>query len=289
MRVLLATDGSEDARTATRWLHDLPLPADATVRVLSVFTPPHSALDIVPVREFVETLRAACRRNAESAAEVLAPVTTAEVRVVEGEPREVIAREASEWPADLVVVGARGLGAVGRFLLGSVSTAVLHAAPGAVAIVRGEARRPGRVLVGYDGSPQALEAVRFCARLPLGADARVRLLGVVTLPVMPAGPDMMAVPWPPTMDAFIDEQRAHLDGALQRAAGELGRDAARVERSVVVGQPATELIDAAEKDADLVIVGARGLGAVGRLVLGSVSDRVVHHAGCPVIVVKRKA
>jgi nucleotide-binding universal stress UspA family protein len=106
---------------------------------------------------------------------------------------------------------------------------------------------------------------------------------------MPAGPDMMAVPWPPTMDAFIDEQRAHLDGALQRAAGELGRDAARVERSVVVGQPATELIDAAEKDADLVIVGARGLGAVGRLVLGSVSDRVVHHAGCPVIVVKRKA
>ena len=286
MRVLLATDGSEDARAATRWLRDLPLPAHATVRVLSVFNPPHSALDIAPVHEFIRTLRAACRRDAEGAAEILAPVATAEVRVVEGEPREVIAREASEWPADLVVVGARGLGAVGRFLLGSVSTAVLHAAPGAVAVVRGEARRPRRVLVGYDGSPHGLEAVRFCARLPLGPEARVRLLGVVTLPVVPAGPDMMAVPWPPTIDAFIDEQRAHFDGALRQAAAEFGGDAAGVERSVVMGQPATEIVDAAEKDADLVIVGARGLGAVGRLVLGSVSDRVVHHAPCPVIVVK---
>ena len=288
MRVLLATDGSEDARAATRWLLDLPLPAHASVRVLSVFNPPHSALDIAPVHEFVEASRAACRRDAADAAEVLAPVTTAEVRVVDGEPREVIAREACEWPADLVVVGARGLGAIGRFLLGSVSTAVLHAAPAAVAVVRGEARRPSRVLVGYDGSPHGLEAVRFCARLPLRADARVRLLGVVTPPVMPGGPDMMAVPWPPTMDAFIDEQRAHLDGALQRAAGEFGRDA-RVERSVVVGHPATEIIGAAEKDADLLVVGARGLGTVGRLVLGSVSDRVVQHAPCPVIVVKPTA
>ena len=113
MRVLLATDGSEDARAATRWLLDLPLPAHASVRVLSVFNPPHSALDIAPVRDFVETSRAACRRDAEDAAEMLAPVTTAEVRVVDGEPREVIAREACEWPADLVVVGARAVSSSG--------------------------------------------------------------------------------------------------------------------------------------------------------------------------------
>jgi nucleotide-binding universal stress UspA family protein len=209
--------------------------------------------------------------------------------VVEGEPREMIVREACDWSADLVVVGARGLGAVGRFLLGSVSTAVLHGAPGAVAIVRGEARPPRRVVIAYDDSPHALEAVRFCARLPLGPEASVRLLGVVVPLVLPPAPEMMAVPWPPTMDRFIEEERAHLDGTLRRAASELGRDPSRTECSVVVGQPATEILGAAEKDAaDLVVVGARGLGPLGRLVLGSVSDRVVHHAPCPVLVVRPK-
>jgi len=59
---------------------------------------------------------------------------------------------------------------------------------------------------------------------------------------------------------------------------------------VVVGHPPTEIVEAASKpDVDLVVVGARGLGPLGRLVLGSVSDRVVHHAPCPVLVVKGKA
>jgi nucleotide-binding universal stress UspA family protein len=63
-----------------------------------------------------------------------------------------------------------------------------------------------------------------------------------------------------------------------------------VERSVVLGQPATEILTAAEEPGvDLVVLGARGLGLLGRLVLGSVSDRVVHHAPCPVLVVKTKA
>jgi nucleotide-binding universal stress UspA family protein len=291
MRVLLAIDGSDDARTATTWLRELPLPAGATIRVLTVVSLPPSALDIAPVREFHQWLRDGARHEAGAARATLAGRGPVEDRVVEGEPREMIVREASEWPADLVVMGARGLGAVGRFVLGSVSTAVLHGAPGAVAVVRGEARRPRRIVIACDGSPDALDALRFVARLSLGREATVRLLGVVAPPpIPPSAPEMLALPWPPLGDAFIREQKAHLEGALARAAAELGDEIGRVERSVVVGHPAAEILAAAEEPGvDLVVVGARGLGLLGRLVLGSVSERVVHHAPCPVLVVKSKA
>jgi nucleotide-binding universal stress UspA family protein len=291
MRVLLATDGSDDARKATTWLRELPLPASTTIRVLGVAHLPHSPLDIPPVRDFSRALLGAAHHAADAARTALAGRAPAEVRVIDGEPRETIIREACDWPADLTVVGARGLGAVGRFLLGSVSTGVLHGAPGAVAVVRGEPRRPRRVVVACDGSPDSLDAVRFLAGLPLGRETTVSLLGVVTLPpVPPSGPEMLALPWPPTMDAFIVEQKAELNGVLARAAGELGGAVGHVERSVVVGHPAAEILAAAEAPGvDLVVIGARGLGLLGRLVLGSVSDRVVHHASCPVLVVKGKA
>jgi nucleotide-binding universal stress UspA family protein len=291
MRVLLATDGSDDARKAAAWLRDLPLPASATIRVLDVAHVAHSPLDIPPVRDFNQALREAARHEADRARAMLAEKGPVEVRVTAGEPRETIIREATDWQADLTVVGARGLGAMGRFLLGSVSTAVVHGVPGAVAVVRGTPRRPRRVVVACDGSPDSFDAVRFLGTLPLGRDTTVRLLGVVTLPpVPPTGPEMLALPWPPTMDAFIDEQTAALNGVLTRAAAELGGSVGSVERSVVIGHPAGEILTAAEEPGvDLVVCGARGLGLLGRLVLGSVSDRVVHHAPCPVLVVKSKA
>jgi nucleotide-binding universal stress UspA family protein len=290
MRVLLATDGSDDARNATTWLHQLPMPPATEIRVLTVAQLPQAALDIPPVREFNQTLLDAARRTAEVASATLIAKGPVTVRVVDGEPREVIVREAREWPAELTVVGARGLGAVGRFLLGSVSTDVLHGAPGAVAVVRGAVSGPRHVLVGCDGSPDALEAIRFLGTLPLSRETVVRLLGVVTPPVIPPGPEMAAIPWPPTMDAYIEEQKAALGDVLTRAETMLGSRIRRVERSIVLGQPAAAIVAAAEeRGTDLVVVGARGMGLLGRLVLGSVSDRVVHHAPCPVLVVKAKA
>jgi nucleotide-binding universal stress UspA family protein len=290
MHVLLATDGSDDARKATIWLRDLPLPAESTIRILGVAPLPHSALDIPPVREFNEAQVQAVRHAADRAHAVLGNAN-AEVRVVEGEPRETIVRDACDWPADLTVVGARGLSPMGRFLLGSVSTAVLHGAPGAVAIVRGAPRRPRRILVACDGSAHAFDAIRLLRALHLGRGTTVRVLGVVAPLVLPAGgPEMLALPWPPTDTAFIEEQKSALSEVLARAEAELGPEIGAVDRWIVVGHPASEIVTAAEKTgADLVVVGARGLGAFGRFMLGSVSDRVVHHAPCAVVVVKGKA
>ena len=137
MRVLLATDGSEDAHNATAWLARFPLPANSRLRIVSVVNIPPSALDIPPVREFEASLREAARQAAEAARTALAHrFAETEVQVPEGEARETILRMAEEWPADLVVLGARGLGAVTGFLLGSVSLGVARHAHCSVLVVK---------------------------------------------------------------------------------------------------------------------------------------------------------
>ena len=178
MRVLLATDGSEDARTATAYLARFPLPADSRLRVVSVASIPPSALDVPTVREFQASLREAARQTGEAARAALAPrFAGADVQVLEGDAREAILRVAAEWPADLVVLGARGLGAMAGFLLGSVSLGVARHARCSVLVVKGGADVTRGVLVAIDGSEHAAAAAAFLARLPLEPTVVVRLAG----------------------------------------------------------------------------------------------------------------
>jgi nucleotide-binding universal stress UspA family protein len=287
LRIVLASDGSQDARRAVQWLATLPVPAGTQIRVVSVVTLPPSPLDIPTIREYYRGLRDAARTVAEDAARVLAGRgLMVDARVCEGEPRARILAEAHDWEADLLVVGAKGLGAVKRFLLGSVSTGVVHGAHCGVAVVRGEARPPARVLLACDGSADALAAVRYVGALPLAPNTSVRLLAVVPpMPAIPIASEIAGTPWPPAPEV-IAEATAHMERSLVEAEAALGRSAA--ERVVTVGDPASAILDAG-RTADLIVMGARGLGAVGRMMIGSVSERVLQHAECPVLIVKGKA
>ena len=85
------------------------------------------------------------------------------------------------------------------------------------------------------------------------------------------------------------ERRGQLDKVLERAAAELDDKITRVTRYTPTGDPAEEIVaTAADFDADLVVVGARGLGGMARALLGSVSQKVLHHARCPVLIVKER-
>lgn len=290
MRVLLATDGSEDARAATAYLKEFPLPGSATIRILTVVTVPSSALDIPSVAAFSESLLAEGRHLGEEARAHLGPRAAVETRVVQGVPKEEIVREAEEWPADLVVVGARGLGGVKGLLLGSVSQTVARHVHCPVLVVKGRARPLATVLLATDGSDGANEAIRFLLSLPLppAKRARLTLLSVVEpVPYPRSAPTMIRAQVKAMIAQLERERRASVEKVLERAARELKARVTRVTRSMPIGQPAREIVAAAARlDAALVVVGARGLGGMKRLLLGSVSEQVLREARCPVLIVK---
>lgn len=264
----MATDGSTEARAAIEWLRRSPLPPSTRVLVYTLAALPHSPLDASAMRELREAHRARAARVTEAARRRLAARWAAAARVGQGgDPREEIVRVAGTWRADLIVLGDRRLGRLGRLLAGSVSRAVTERAPCAVLAVRGG--RPGlrRIVVAADGSAHALRAARFLARLGDLRAVQVRVLGV-------AG----AAP------------AARLQQALARIERLLRPRVKHASVTIVEGRrPARTILATLERDhPDLVVLGARGAGAVTRLLLGSVSDAVLLGAPCPVLIVRRR-
>jgi nucleotide-binding universal stress UspA family protein len=189
--------------------------------------------------------------------------------------------EASDG-ADLLVVGARGLGRLKSLLLGSVSSAVLRHATCPVAIVRDGTDLSdegiARVVVGIDGSHTAERALEWALEEGRLHDATVEVVHAWTFPYR-VGEKIAAVAFDST--PLEDAARRTLDAAVESA--DTSGLPAPVMRTLTIGSAAASILQAAE-GADLVVVGSRGLGGFKGLVLGSVSYHIVHHATCPVVV-----
>ena len=147
------------------------------------------------------------------------------------------------------------------------------------------------VLIATDGSEQSLKAARYLRSLldPASVD-RVSVIAVVR--------PLAAVPFASDFgeeEHVVQEvgdaggysfQRAAQE-AVERVAEELRSITANVDTIVRSGAPADQIIRAADDlEADLIVVGGRGKGAVEAIVLGSVAYRVLHHAPCPVLVTR---
>jgi nucleotide-binding universal stress UspA family protein len=291
MRVLLATDGSKDAQAALAFLSALPLPPSTTLRITIVVTLPSFVLDVPPARDLERSALEAARGVLEEARGALAGRGLAiETDVAVGDPKAEIVRIAEEWGADLLVLGARGLSGIKRFLLGGVSLAVAHHVRCPVLVVKGRPRKLGSVLVAMDGSEDSFRAVRFLQSLPLPRQTKVRLLSVVEPIRYPASaPIVLRGQLVRMIKEVESERRGQLEKVLEQAASQLDDKITRVTRSTPSGDPASVITaSAATYDADLIVVGARGHGAMARLLLGSVSEKVLRHARCPVLIVKER-
>ncbi|MGW0507291.1 universal stress protein [Micromonospora sp. NPDC003241] len=195
------------------------------------------------------------------------PGLTVEVRQVAGGPGATLVEESRR--AELVVVGSRGLGGFAGLLLGSVGTQVAAHGHCPVLVVRPPDRplpTEGPVLVGVDGSESAELAVGY------GAEEAVRRGGTLVL-------------------THVADERHADDGG--EAAALLATAAASArgshpgltveERLITAAKPDQALIEATS-DAALVVAGSRGRGGFAGLLLGSVSQALVQHARCPVLV-----
>ena len=283
MRVVVATDGSTDARSAAQWLADFPVPADTSVLLVGVVNLPPSPIDIPTVTAFKDALLQETRGGVDALLPLFkGRVASVETRVVAGDPRQEIVQLAHDWSADLIVVGARGLGAVATALLGSVSLAIARHAACAVLVVRPNPRPLRSAAVALDGSAGSDHAARFFAGLPLPATLAVRLVGVVEPPPVPrTAPKAVVASLHDAVATVTNDRRRALAAALDRVAKCFP---GQPTHELPVGPPA-ETLERMSSEVDLVVVGARGLGTMKRLLLGSVSERMLRHAACPVLLV----
>jgi nucleotide-binding universal stress UspA family protein len=213
-----------------------------------------------------------------------------------GSPAKIILETADWWRPDLLVVGSHGRSPVARFFLGSVSMELLHKARCSVRVTRSDRPSkegaPIRLVVGHDGSEEADAVIRSIAARswPDKTEAKVVSAVQTLVPAVTALEANTFAQEPAySLICEADERmRFRLENIASESANVLRRAGLLVTSSVVDGDPREAILTAAEYlGADAILVGARGLGRMERLFLGSVSTHVVAHAGCTVEVVRR--
>ena len=140
----------------------------------------------------------------------------------------------------------------------------------------------GVIVVGVDGSPESLAALRWAAQEARLRGAMLRAVHAWFMPmVFTSGPPLLVLP--EAGDELGEEGDKVLSDALEAVAPDV--EGLALERSVVEGSAAHCLLRAAE-GADLLVLGSRGHGGFHGLLLGSVSQQCAHHAPCPVVIVR---
>ena len=185
--------------------------------------------------------------------------------------------------AELLVLGARGLGGFKGLLVGSVGRQCLHHAPSSVAIVHAHAPRHGereRIVVGLDESDPAAAALQWALDEGRLRQATVEVVHGWRMPYV----DSLFVP---VTDSGTDDYEGVPEAMVDRMLAGADSDGLPepVVRTVERSDSAAAILNAAGR-ADLVVVGHRGRGGFAGLLLGSVSDQVAQHAPCPVVVVR---
>jgi nucleotide-binding universal stress UspA family protein len=296
MHALLAIDGSAESALALETSVSLSWPAGSRVDILTVLPleadwyggPWAAGVAYVPSDDLRDRLRADRDVLLEAAAAQLRrPGLDVRTRLADGRAASVIVDVARETDPELIILGARGHGAIESALLGSVSAEVVDQAPCAVLV----ARRPtaARILIGTDGSHPATSAADFVARCGLFESSRARLLHAID--VHPSwwlgytpGDATFAVD---AYAAVVAEGHRRGEQVTTMLADRLGAAGLAVDTVTREGPAAAAIVDEATSwGADLVVVGTRGLGLLQRLVLGSTARSVLHHARASVLITR---
>ncbi|TFH21191.1 MAG: universal stress protein [Acidimicrobiales bacterium] len=282
-RWIVGIDGSECATNAVRWvvanapgratsLEFLTAWQAPTIGAYPMSSPSVTVFDdselIAAAADETEVVAERCRAALD------VPV---ESFVGRGGPAEVLL--AASEHAGLLVVGSRGRGGFARLLLGSTSTQCATHATVPTVVVPGDLEpiASRRILVGFDGSPNSLAAVRWAVQFA-SADSTVVVAWVWDATPLAVGSDAFFFPDASDLAA---ERFNHLVEPIEYEAS--ARDVT-IEREFIRGTPRAALASHAD-DVDLVVVGARGHGAVGSALLGSVSTWILHHVHRPIVVV----
>lgn len=253
-RIVVGVDDSASSREAVRQAAAL-LDDDGSLTLLSVYDIAPTSLGGTgmgtPVYYDQEAQRAAAETALESAREEVGDRIQPHAKSVRGRAWEELIREVGDDHTALIAVGSHGTGRAAGIVLGSTPTEVVHKAPCSVLVARAVGRPvPQKVVVGVDGSPESGAAYAIARRLASRFSAEL---------------------WPVVAHGGKGADRNQVETIVGHRFEELQ------------GEPVQALL-AAAADAELVVVGSRGLH--GLKALGSVSERVAHQAHVSVLVVR---
>jgi nucleotide-binding universal stress UspA family protein len=282
-RIVVGYDGSDLSDVALAWADQL---ARDEHRPLTVLV---AAVD--EDAPSMETEAASAGRGLTRQALVLerAEKATADLRgpsaevVSSHEPPVPALLEAARRGAGLLVVGAQGHGAAHNLMVGSVSQHVARHAPCPVVVVRPpQDPSSDRVVVGVDGSEYGRAALRFAFDHVNRVGGTLVAVYAISYGAAAGGAALFGY-----ADTQLSDYRAEIREWLDDYLDDLRRDYPDVEVSaeLAVGSAGRLLTDRSHT-ASLVVVGSRGRGGFAGLLLGSVSASVLHHATCPVAVVR---
>jgi len=285
MKTLLAVDGSDNSYEAVHALKYFARAEQLTLlHALNVPRPAYPMMLPKVAEDLYKTLEQNMREDGErllDRVQSLLPLhagpTTKHLRI--GSPAEVIVSMAEEQKADLIVMGARGLGPIKERLLGSVSHRILTLAPCATLIVNGPGKAMKQILLPLEGPSDAEAAIRFLQLKPFHEAVELTLMTVLpwTEPPWPSGASEAEAA---AATEMLEKQTEYIEGVAERLCA-IGYQAHGV---ALLGTPSTMILQQATTlRSELILMGTRGRQGITRFVLGSVSHAVLHKTPCPVL------
>jgi nucleotide-binding universal stress UspA family protein len=286
-RVLLSTDGSEHSEGAVREAIKLAKKCGSKLTALSVIdtNPEFDAL----APQIMEKKGKEARQNLEAVqARAGKEGVLCDISVREGEDSyKYIVDEAVKNKSTMIVMGRRGRTGLKRLMMGSVTARVIGHAPCNVLVVPKAAQLEfTNIVVATDGSKHSLAAASEAVGLAKRNGSALTIIAVVPSELLT----------PVDIDFTVNQRELIAEKEMQEAEknARIVKEAAQkegvaVKAFIMSGKPADAIIEIArEKRADLIVLGSHGRTGIERLLMGSVAERVIVLASCPVLVVKSK-
>jgi nucleotide-binding universal stress UspA family protein len=278
-KILVAVDGSPTSLHALEESFKLAQNEGSWITVVSVIPPYTGDLDLVAVGGVMAAMRRPCEEALRKAQE-LAEKQRALIKTVceEGEPHERIIDLAQAENCDLIVIGRRGLKRLERVLVGSVTARVIGYSPIDVLVVTRDTNVGfKKVLIATDGSRYSELAKKRA--IDFAGSYGGELVAVSAVDV----PSELYAESPKTVEELVKKARSYVE-AIKNEAGKTG-----IKTEVIVreGEAYRVITDTArETGANIIVMGSHGRTGLKRLLMGSVTEKVIGHTPCPVLVVK---
>jgi nucleotide-binding universal stress UspA family protein len=294
--VLLPLDGSQVAEQVLPYARSLAETAGLDVELLHAVEPEIIATYSDPNHgryvDIVEsTLKEEGLKYLHGVGRSFAATSKVSCATEFGKPADVIVSKAAGRPGTLIMMATHGRSGLQRWLLGSVAERVIQMASNPLLLVRASAETKKTpqafktVIVPLDGSGRAEQALPHAREMARRLDLEILLIRVYTIPVMGFTAEDY---YTPSLEQILEKAKEEARSYIDEKAAELKQEGLRrVSSRFLEGDSADQIIDLAKKTpGSLIAMSTHGRSGIERLVLGSVTSRVVRHSGEPVLVIR---